>query len=182
MKPSRSGKTKSHYIHFYYGFGKGKTTATLGLALRAVGQGRKVIMIQWLKGRATIGEMRASKLLAPHFSIKQFGPQYFTWDPPGPGEHKRLARAGLDYLEQVIDKRKFDVLILDELGDALSMRFIPQGRTIALIKKAAQQAEVLVTGHEPVASLMQVADLATEMKKVKHYFEKGQMAREGIEF
>jgi len=173
---------KQHYIQFYYGMGKGKTTAALGLSLRAVGQGRKVIFLQWMKGRKDIGEMKAAKLLSPNFSIHQFGPTYFTWDKPGPAEHKRLAKSGLKFLEEVVARKKFDVLVLDEIVDAVDFEFIPLAKTISLIKKASAKGEVIVTGHTASPEFIKTADLVTEMKKVKHYFERGQLAREGIEY
>lgn len=173
---------KKHYIHFYYGRGKGKTTAALGLALRAVGQGQKVIFLQWMKGRSDIGEVKVKKLLAAGFEIHQFGPEYFTWDPPGSAEHRRLAIEGLKFLEKVVAKHKYDVLVLDEMVDAVIMGFIPKAKTIGLIKKAAKKGEVIITGHEAPQDFVKVADLVTEMRKVKHYFDKGQLARKGIEF
>jgi len=173
---------KGHYIQFYYGMGKGKTTAALGLSLRAVGHGRKVIFLQWMKGRKDIGEMKAAKLLGSNFSIHQFGPTYFTWDKPGPAEHKRLAKAGLKFLENVVASKKFDVLVLDEIVDAVDFKFIPMAKTISLIKKAAVKGEVIVTGHTAQPDFIKTADLVTEMKKIKHYFEKGQLAREAIEY
>ncbi|MFH1088783.1 MAG: cob(I)yrinic acid a,c-diamide adenosyltransferase [Patescibacteria group bacterium] len=173
---------KTHYIHLYYGFGKGKTTAALGSALRAVGHNKKVIMVQWLKGRPDIGEMKAAKLLGKNFAIHQFGPDYFTWDKPASIEHKQLAIKGLEFLEKTIKKTKYDILILDELMDAVAMKFIPKAKTISLIKKAVQKGEVIITGHKPIPEFVKLADLATEMKKIKHYFDHGQEARKGIEF
>ncbi|MBN2585096.1 cob(I)yrinic acid a,c-diamide adenosyltransferase [Patescibacteria group bacterium] len=162
--------------------GKGKTTAALGLALRAVGQGQKVIFLQWMKGRSNIGEMKAAKLLSPLFLIHQFGPTHFTWDKPGPSEHKKLAQVGLKFLEDVITKKNYDVLVLDEIIDAVEMKFIPLSKTINLIKKAVKKGEVIVTGHTALKEFVKIADLVTEMKKVKHYFDKGQLARVGIEY
>lgn len=174
--------TKQHYIHLYYGFGKGKTTAALGLALRAIGHGQKVVMLQWLKGRKDIGEVKAAKLLGKNFTIQQFGPEYFTWDKLGPAEHKKLSLEGLKKLQQVATKGDYDVLILDELMDAVTMKFIPKAKTLTLIKKAVKKGEVIITGHKPIPEFVKVADLVTEMKKQKHYFDKGQSARKSIEF
>ena len=173
---------KSNYTHLYYGMGKGKTTAALGLALRALGYGKKVIVLSWLKGRKDIGEMRMAKSLGKNFVMKQFGPKYFTWDKKGDSEHKQKAKEGLEYLEKIIEKGKFDVLILDELMDAVVMGYIPKQKTLKLIKKAVKIGEVVITGHKPDPDFVKTADLATEMKKHKHYFDKGQTAREGIEY
>lgn len=179
---SGSCSKSSHYIHLYYGDGKGKTTAALGLALRAVGQNKKVIMLQWLKGRQDIGEFKIQKLLKGKYRVYQFGPTYFTWEKTKPIEHKKLAIAGLKKLAQVIAKDKYDVLILDEIVDAVNMKFIPLAKSINLIKKAAQKGEVIVTGHQPAKVWFNLADLVTEMKKIKHYFDKGVKARQGIEY
>lgn len=173
---------KEHYIHFYYGMGKGKTTAALGLALRAIGQGQKVIFLQWMKGRLDIGEIKIKEKLADNFEIHQFGPEHFTWDPPGPAEHRRLAKDGLKFLEEIVAQHKYDVLVLDEIVDVVSREFIPKEQTIDLIKAASQKGEVIITGHEAMEDFVELADLVTEMRKVKHYFDKGQLARPGIEY
>ena len=174
--------TKEHYIHMYYGIGKGKTTASLGLAMRALGYGKKVIVISWLKGRKNIGEMQMAKSLGKNFVMKQFGPPYFTWDKQGDSEHKKKAKEGLKYLGEIIEKGKFDILVLDELMDAVTMGYISKSKTLKLIKKANKIGEVVITGHKPDPDFVKMADLVTEMKKHKHYFDKGQSAREGIEF
>jgi len=173
---------KKHYIQLYYGLGKGKTTAALGLSMRAVGQGMKVVFIQWLKGRSEIGEFKIPQKLSPNFEVYQFGPEHFTWDKKGDLEHKELAQKGLDFLGEVVEKGGYDVLVLDELIDAVVMKYIPQGKTIDLIKKAAEKGEVIITGHEVPKEFIELADLVTEMKKVKHYFDQGQIARKGIEY
>lgn len=173
---------QKHYVHLYYGLGKGKTTAALGLAMRAIGQGQKVICLQWLKGRSDIGEMKVAKLLGSKFRIYQFGPKYFTWEEKGSNEHKKLAQEGLKFLERVIAKEKYDLLILDEILDAVEMKFISENKTIALVKKAVKKGEVVLTGHKLIPAFANIADVITEMKKVKHYFDKGQLARKGIEY
>ena len=173
---------KPHYIHLYYGTGKGKTTAALGLALRAMGQDRKAIILQWMKGRTDIGEFKIGDKLSNNFEIHQFGPKHFTWESPGSAEHKRLALVGLEFLEEIIDKHEYDLLVLDEIVDAVAMKFIPKAKTLDLIKRAAEKGEVIITGHEAVPEFVELADLVTEMRKVKHYFDKGQIARKGIEY
>lgn len=171
-----------NYVHLYYGLGKGKTTAALGLALRAIGHGQKVICLQWLKGRPDIGEVKAAKFLGSNFKIYQFGPKYFTWEEKGSSEHKKLAIEGLKFLEKIVAKEKYDLLILDEVLDAVEMKFIPQVKVLALIKKAVKKGEVIITGHKLIPEFAKIADLVTEMRKVKHYFDRGQLARKGIEF
>ena len=175
-------KKASHYIHLYYGDGKGKTTTALGVALRALGYNKKVIMLQWLKGRQEIGEFQVQKLLRGKYKVYQFGPTYFTWEKLKPTEHKQLAIKGLKKLAQVIAKDKYDILILDEIVDAVNKKFIPQNKTISLIKKAVAKGEVIITGHNPTKIWFSLADLVTEMKKIKHYFDKGINARPGIEY
>jgi len=173
---------KKHYIHLYYGLGKGKTTAALGLALRALGQGQKVVFLQWLKGRKDIGEIKIADKLKPKFEIHQFGSKHFTWDSKGAEEHQKLAQQGLEFLEKIIADSKYDILVLDELIDAVVMKFISKTKTINLIKKAVKKGEVIITGHKAPKEFIDLADLVTEMRKVKHYFDKGQIARKGIEY
>lgn len=171
-----------HYIHLYYGYGKGKTTAAFGLALRALGQGKKVVFLQWLKGRKDIGEIKIADKLSSRFKMYQFGPKYFTWDKPDTSEHKKLALKGLEFLEVLVTKGGYDVLVLDELIDAVEMKFISKYKTISLIKKAVKHGEVIITGHKISKEFIDLADLVTEMRKIKHYYDKGQIARKGIEF
>lgn len=175
-------KKISHYIHLYYGKGKGKTTAALGLALRAIGHNKKVIMLQWLKGRRDIGEFKAQKLLKGRYKVYQFGPTYFTWEVGDPVEHRELALKGLQKLEEIIKKGGYDILILDEIVDAAKKKFIPKDKVIKLVKQAVAKGEVILTGHGIDQDWLKLADLVTEMRKIKHYFDKGQIARPGIEY
>ena len=89
---------------------------------------------------------------------------------------------GLKFLEKLITKEKYDLLILDEVLDAVEMKFIPRDKIVTLIKKAVKKGEVVLTGHKLIPVFADIADVVTEMKKVKHYFDKGQLARKGVEF
>lgn len=171
---------QSHYIHLYYGMGKGKTTAALGLALRAVGQDKKVLFLQWMKGRKDIGEFKVKDRL--NFKMYQFGPEYFTWESSNLEQHKKLAIKGINFLEEVVDNEDYDLLVLDEIIDAVAMGLIDKEKVINLIKKAVVKGEIIITGHRAIPEFVELADLVTEMKKVKHYFDKGQIARKGIEY
>ena len=160
--------------------GKGKTTAALGLALRAIGQGKKAVVLQWMKGRKDIGEVKIKDKLG--LEIYQFGPEHFTWESPGLKQHKELALKGVEFLEEVVDRHEYDLLVLDEIVDAVVMKFVSKTKILALIKRAVEKGEVIITGHEALPEFVELADLVTEMRKVKHYFDKGQIARKGIEY
>lgn len=187
-------------IHLYYGNGKGKTTAALGLALRALGQGQKVALIQFMK-KGDFGEIKALKKF-PNIIIKQFGLKDFVRQPRI--KDKELAAQGLLFAKKILKKKvypvkslpqycgrvlaageQFDgvnILILDELNTAISFKLLPEKEVLDFLSKIPKSIEVIITGRGDNKQLKSRADLVTEMKEVKHYFKKGLMARKGIEF
>jgi len=177
--------SKSHLgkIQVYTGEGKGKTTAALGLALRAVGRGYKVVVIQFMKKQET-GEYLLQSKLKPYLSIHQFGRQEFLSDKDNPpAADVKLARTGLEFAEQALKAEKPDLLILDEINVAVYFNLLP----LATVNKFIDQwrdkgTEIILTGQKASPELIKKADLVTEMKKVKHYFDKGVEAREGVEY
>ncbi|MGB3339975.1 MAG: cob(I)yrinic acid a,c-diamide adenosyltransferase [bacterium] len=168
-------------IQIYTGNGKGKTTAALGLALRAVGHGLNVIMIQFMKGKINYGELEAAKYL-PGLVIEQYGRPDFV-NPENPAEediqfaHDALARA-----REVIRKKKFDMIILDEINVAVAYGLIPVHEVIELLKRTPRRKELILTGRYMPDEFINYADLISEVKEVKHHFHKGTSARKGIEF
>jgi len=176
---------KSHLgkIHVYTGEGKGKTTAALGLALRVVGRGYKVIIIQFLKKQAT-GECLVESKLKPNLSIHQFGRQEFHYQKDkSKAEDIKLARAGLEFAEEILEKEKPNLLILDEINVAIYFDLLSLDSVNKILDQAVEQGiEVVLTGQKARPEIIRRADLVTEMKKVKHYFEQGVEARKGIEF
>lgn len=167
------------YIQIYTGNGKGKTTASLGLALRASCDGERVFMLQFLKGQ-DYAELKAPEYL-PNFTMKQFGLPHFVFGNPSEKD-KELAREGLAQAEEVMTSGDYDLVILDELNNAVTMDLIDEEDVLALMDKKPDQVELVITGRYAPKSMIEKADLVTEMKEIKHYFHEGVPARKGIEY
>jgi len=159
-------------IQVYTGDGKGKTTAALGLALRAVGHGRKVIMLQFLKGQDT-GERISAKQLAPLLTIVPMGREGFI-NPANPDPlDKQLARKALEYAKELIREESCDILILDEINVAVAFDLIPVEDLLEVMASRPEQMELVLTGRKAHPKVMEKADLVTEMKNIKHYYDQG---------
>lgn len=172
---------KQGYIHVYTGNGKGKTTAALGLALRAAGQGLSVTMIQFLKGETDIGEIKAASALLPSFVIKPTGRRGFiSQEEPSVEDRERAAEA-MELASKIVHDGSTDVLILDEVNVAVGLGLVPEEWLISLMESKPQTMELVLTGRNASPRIIAHADLVTEMRAVKHYFNKGVKAREGIE-
>jgi cob(I)alamin adenosyltransferase len=157
-------------IQVYTGDGKGKTTAALGLALRAVGRGLRVVMIQFLKGDKETGELNMARRLSPDLIIKPMGRNGFV-DPADPGDEDiRLARGALQEATKILDARLCDLLVLEEAA------------VLKLMDAKPDDVELVLTGRGAPASFVEKADLVTTMACTKHYFDQGEAARVGIEF
>lgn len=167
-------------VQVYMGKGKGKTTAALGLALRAIGHGLKVYMIQFMKGDPKYGELRAAKNL-PNFVVRQYGRSDFV-DRKEPSEvDMRLAQEGLAHAREVIASGEYDLVILDEINVALDFKLVDLQDVLALIENRPRETELVLTGRYAPQQVLQAADLVTEMREVKHYFRSGRKSRDGIE-
>jgi cob(I)alamin adenosyltransferase len=166
-------------IQVYTGNGKGKTTAALGLALRAAGAGLKVYIGQFIKGRQYC-ELKALKKLR-NIKVELFGRGCFIKGKPQ-DKDIRLAQRGLEKIKKIITQKKYDLIILDEINIAQHLRLIKTKEIISLIKKAPKKTEVILTGRYAHPKILKLADLVTEMKEVKHYYKKGVKARKGIEY
>lgn len=181
-------RSRQGLIQVYTGNGKGKTTAALGLALRAVGCGMKVLMVQFLKSSSHCNEIKAAQRLSPHLEIVQKGrPQGANrWEFTDPqritAEDKRAATEALDFCRERIGSGQYDVVILDEILCAVSFGLIPIDQAVALIDNKPPGVEVILTGRNAPKEILERADLITEMRCLKHPFENGIPAREGIEF
>ncbi|GFP19428.1 cob(I)alamin adenosyltransferase [Candidatus Hakubella thermalkaliphila] len=174
-------------IQVYTGSGKGKTTAALGLALRAVGRGYKVMFIQFIKqDRYETGEVKAAEMLSPYLKFARFGQYPTALDESGSllpdmdiGESVREA---LQFARKVIREGEYDLVVLDEINVALDRRLITLDEVIGLIKEKPDFMELVLTGRNAHPKIVEMADLVTEMREVKHPFNKGIRARRGIEF
>ncbi|MEJ6950415.1 cob(I)yrinic acid a,c-diamide adenosyltransferase [Natronospora cellulosivora (SeqCode)] len=166
------------YIHIYTGNGKGKTTAALGLSLRAVCAGKKVYVGQFVKGMK-YSETKSENFL-PNFEMHQFGRNCFIYNEPEQ-EDIDSARKGLEICKEILTEGKYDVVVLDELNIALYYKLLDVEEVIEMLKNKARSVEVIITGRYAPEKLIEIADLVTEMKEIKHYYQKGVKARDGIE-
>lgn len=167
-------------VQLYTGNGKGKTTAALGLGLRAAGHGFVVYMIQFMKGQINYGELEAVKHL-PNFTIRQFGrPDFVDKANPDPKDIE-LAQAALTHAKTIIEGGNVDFLILDEINVALDFGLISVDQVIQLIKSRPAKMELILTGRYAPQALIDLADLVSEVNEVKHPYQKGVAARKGVE-
>lgn len=166
------------YIHIYTGNGKGKTTASLGLALRAVCAGKKVYMGQFVKGMK-YSEVKGEEYL-PNFKIEQLGRSCFIDRVPEQADID-AARQGLERCAEIISRGEYDLVILDEINIALYFKLFTIEDVVNMLEKRAPHIEIVLTGRYAPQELIEMADLVTEMKEIKHYYTKGVMARKGIE-
>ena len=172
---------KKGLIQIYTGNGKGKTTAALGLALRAVGHGMKVLMVQFMKGNVQYGEFVAAKKLSPHLTIIQSGRETFISKPNPDPKDFELAQEGFLTAKKAIQNKEYDIVILDEINLAIDYGLIPLSDLLQVIDSKPEATELILTGRYVHREVLMRADLVTEMVDRKHYYEKGVPAREGIE-
>jgi cob(I)alamin adenosyltransferase len=174
------GDMNKGYVHVYTGEGKGKTTAALGLALRAAGAGKKVFIAQFVKG-IQYGEMELLNKYMPEITLRQFGLDCFIVNEPTEKD-KEAARVGLHFVSGIIRQGDYDVVILDEVCIAVHYKLFFIEELIEILKSRPVSMEVVLTGRYCPKELIDYADLVTEMKEVKHYFQRGVKARKGIEY
>lgn len=168
------------YVQVYTGNGKGKTTAAFGLALRASGAGLKVFIGQFMKGGKS-GETIAVDKYLDGITVKQYGRKNFTFKKPEK-EDIELSQKGLKEVSEVVKSGNYDIVILDEANVATYFKLISVDSLLEIIKDRPENVEILITGRNANPKLMEVADLVTEMKEIKHYYRRGIKARPGIEY
>lgn len=169
------------YIELYTGNGKGKTTAALGLALRAAGRGQRVYIGQFLKGQV-YGELLSIRRSLPLITIEQFGRKGFVHVTENPDDEDiRRAKQGLGRCLKAMLSGKFRIVILDEVNVALHFHLLSEKDIRDFLDRRPAEVEVVLTGRYAPPSLIKRADLVTEMKEKKHYYAKGVRARLGIE-
>ncbi len=172
---------KKGYIQLYTGNGKGKTTAALGLALRAAGAGLNTMMIQFMKGNK-YSEHIAIKKLKEYITIEQFGSKTFYYlNDENFEEQYTLAQNGMKRAQEVLADNKYDIIILDEIVTTLNFNIITLDEVVKLIELKPENKELILTGRGAPQHLISLCDLVTEMTEVKHYYEQGIVARKGIE-
>ena len=166
-------------VQVYTGNGKGKTTAALGLAVRAAGHKFDVYMVQFMKGQINYGELETAKII-PHFEIKQFGrPDFVSKESPDP-EDVKLARKGFEHAKKIIFSLQYDIVILDEINVAMDFHLIEKEAVITLLKERPKTVELVLTGRNCPREIVKIADYVTEMLQIKHPYTEGTLARKGI--
>jgi cob(I)alamin adenosyltransferase len=169
------------YIQVYTGKGKGKTTAALGIALRAAGHGLKTYIGQFLKGQE-YGELFSIQKLSSWIKLEQFGRKGFIHVTKDPDEEDfKRAKSGLKKCLEAMLSGKYTIIILDEINVAMYFKLITEKDVHDFLDKKPENIEVILTGRYAPESLVERADLVTEMKEIKHYHHKDVQAREGIE-
>lgn len=168
----------------YTGNGKGKTTASLGVALRAVGHGLKVCMVQFIKGEWHYGELNSLKKLEPDFELIVAGKGFIGIidDDHAFEEHVRAAKTALDIVGQKMSLDIFDIIILDEINYAVHLGLLNLGEVINIVKNRPKHLSLILTGNYACDEIISLADLVTEMKEIKHPYKKGIKAKRGIDF
>jgi len=169
------------FIQVYTGDGKGKTTAALGLALRAIGHGLKVNIIHFMKGNIEYGELKAAKCLEPNLIIRQMGRETFVSRDNPDQEDIKLARQALALSGEVVAGGEYDLVVLDEINCALDFGLIPLDQVLKILQTKPERVELVLTGRGAPPEIIQAADLVTEMKEIKHYYRRGIKSRKGIE-
>lgn len=179
-------KFKRGLIQIYTGEGKGKTTAALGQTVRALGWGMSVCWIQFIKGNSNIGEVKFLKNLPKKVAKKLCFKQFHRTKTYAIGKpqnvHKVASQKALEFMEKMFKKDQYEMLILDELNNALEYNLIELEKVIRLIQNKPKKLHLVVTGRDAHPKIIKLADLVTEMKKKKHPFDKGFIATKGIEY
>jgi cob(I)alamin adenosyltransferase len=177
----KPGSLGPGYIQVYTGNGKGKTTAALGLAVRAAGHGLRTTILQFMKGWIDYGELEGVRMLAPYVEILQAGRDTFVNRKSPDPEDVRLAQEGWRTAQEIIRDGKADIVVLDEINCAMDFGLIPVEEVVRVLRGKPAGMEIVLTGRGAPQAVIDVADLVTEMREVKHYYAKGVDARVGVE-
>jgi cob(I)alamin adenosyltransferase len=168
-------------VQVYTGDGKGKSSAAFGLALRAIGRGLKVYIVQFIKGGFDYGELYVVEKL-PNLTLKAFGRGEFVTQKPPAKVDVDYAQEALALAERVVASGEYDIVILDEVNVALNLKLIELERVMKMLRNKPKHVELILTGRYAPNEVVEAADLVTEMKEVKHPYSKGFQARKGIEY
>ena len=169
------------YVHIYTGNGKGKTTAAMGLAMRAVGAGKTVYIGEFIKGME-YGEIKVIRQRCPEITVQLYGIDAgCIIDRPATQEDIQAAEAGLERAKAVVRSGGFDVVILDEITIPVSLGLLDEAAVVELIRQKPEEVELILTGRYATQSMIDAADLVSEMEEVKHYYQQGVLSREGID-
>ena len=176
-------KNDRGYIIVLTGNGKGKTTSALGMAMRAVGNGLKVIMLQFLKGSWHYGELETAKRLEPDLTIRQLGRGFVHVNPEHPDpEDVKTAEEAWAVCREALSADRYGMVILDEINNAVAYGLLPIDEVLDALDRRPPSLHVVLTGRDAHPRLIEMADTVTEVHEVKHAYQKGEAARKGIEF
>ncbi len=175
---------RSGLVLVYTGDGKGKTTAALGLAVRAAGYRLRVLMIQFIKGSWYYGEKDGARLLSPYFEMEQMGKGFYKIldDKLPEKEHKKAASAAIERAIEVLQARSYDIVILDEINVALHTGLVNLEDVLRVLDAKPESCHLVLTGRNAHPEIIARADLVTEMREIKHPYQKGIKAQKGIDF
>ena len=167
-------------LQVYTGNGKGKTTAAIGLAVRAAGAGMRVLFVQLMKNVPT-SELESLKLLGDRIIVKQFGTGGLIVSTPAKEDYE-CAEEALAEIRASVTSGRFKMIVADEMCTALYYKLVDRAKVLAIIKECPPSTELVFTGRYADADIIKAADLVTEMREVKHYYQKDISARKGIEY
>jgi cob(I)alamin adenosyltransferase len=163
------------------GNGKGKTTAALGTAMRAVGSKFKVFMVQFIKGSWDYGELHVVERLAPYFEIRPMG-EGFTWETKDKKRDIEVATKAWEFCKSLISANEHDLLIFDEINNAMDYGYVDVKDVVDALKNKPKEMHIILTGRDAPQEVIDIAHLVTEMREIKHPFHQGIYAQKGIEF
>jgi cob(I)alamin adenosyltransferase len=168
----------------YTGNGKGKTTAALGMCVRAAGYRKKIKILQFVKGSWKYGELEGIKLLKDFVDMEQVGEGFvgIVDDNKAFEVHQKAAHEGLEHARQVIHSEEYDIVILDELNVAVDLKLVDAEAVLELVKSKPEALHLVITGRNARPELIEIADLVTEMKEIKHPYQKGVLAQRAIDW
>jgi cob(I)alamin adenosyltransferase len=169
------------YVQVYTGNGKGKTTASLGLALRAYGANLRIFIGQFVKGQS-YSEIKAITRCLNNITVKQYGRKCFIKSSQPEKQDIELARNGLREVSGIVKSGNYDLVILDEANVAVSLKLFSVEDLLKVINDKPDSVEIIITGRNADPQLIERADLVTEMRSIKHYYDRGIKARKGIEY
>ena len=177
---------KHGYIQVYTGDGKGKTTASLGLAMRALGRCWKVLIIMFMKGGDDYGELNSFRNLSPeiarNLTIIQAGSDKIVYQNNKTENDENIVKEGWELAKKAIQNDEYNLIILDEANIAIDMGFIDLNEMIEVLKSKPEDMEIVLTGRNARPEIIDIAHLVSEIKPVKHYWDTGIVARKGIEY
>lgn len=178
---TQSSNGKKGLLMVHTGNGKGKTTAALGLAMRALGHGLPVLIIQFIKGSWKYGELKSAEKFKNNLELYVVG-EGFTWQSDDLEKDIKAAKNGWEKAKSFINEGRHHLVILDEFTYAMNYSMVDKEEAIKVFKNKPEKMHVLVTGRDAPEELIEIADLVTEMKEIRHPYKKGIKAQKGIEF